>query len=378
MDFILDKDQELIQKLAREFAQNKILPLVKEIDKEDKLPLEIWEGFAEVGLLGIVFPEELDGVGGGYESYILALEQLARVSAGAATALAVHVTPIEAINIYGTQVQKEKYVPSGVRGECRASFAFTEPGTGSDPRQLTTTAIRQGDHYVLNGTKRFISNGGYPGPMVIFAKEGEQGICSAFILDKFCEGYSVSTPWEKIGLFGSPVFDVFLDNVKVPEENRLGKAGQGFEILLLGIALGKIGTSTVALGGILAAYEESVKYAKAKIHRGQSIAKFQAIQLKIGHLAAKYQSARWMCYRLGTLANNIENAAQFQAEAALVKGYVSDTAVEAAILAVNVHASYGLMREYPAERIYRDAIIAPHIEGVSDMQRVIFANSVLR
>ncbi len=378
MEFTLNQDQEFIQKTARDFAQEKILPLAEEIDRKNELPPDIWEGLCDLGLPGMVFPDEYGGAEAGYDSYVLALEQIARASGGVATALAVHVTALGAIKLFGTKSQKAKYLPQGIDGEFKASFAFTEPDTGSDPKQLTTTAVRNGDYYILNGTKRFITNSGYQGPMTVFAKEGDEGVCTAFLIDKFCEGYSLSSPWEKVGLHGSPVYDVFLDNVKVPVENVLGQSGKGFEILLQGIAFGKIGTSTVALGGILAAFEEAVKYAKEKMHRGQPITKFQAIQLKIGHLAAKYESARWMCYRLGALANNVDNPQKFQADAALVKGYVSDTAVDAAILACNVHASYGVMAEYAAERLYRDAIIAPHIEGVSDLQRIISAGAVLR
>lgn len=377
VDFKLSKEQELIQKAAREYAINAILPLAKQIDEEDKIPQEIWDGLAELGFMGIPFEDELGGGGADYECYVLAQEQIARASSGVATALSVHTTGLDAIAIFGNKKQKEKYIPLGCSGKSKSSFAFTEPGTGSDPKQLTTIATREGDYYVINGVKRFITNAGYEGPMVIFCKDSDTGDCSAYILDKFNEGYSLSKPWEKIGAHGSPVFDVYLKDVKVPAANLLGKPGQGFSILLLGIAMGKVGTSTIALGGMLAAYEEAVKYAKEKLHRGKPIAKFQAIQLKIAHIAAKYQSVRWMCYRLGTLANDIKDAAQFQAEVALVKGYASDTAVEVAKLAMDVHASYGVTKDYPVERIYRDAIIAPQIEGVSDMQRIIFASSVL-
>jgi len=377
MDFKLTKEQELIQKAAREYAMSTILPLAKQIDAEDKIPQEIWDGLAELGFMGIPFEEELGGGGADYEYYVLAQEQIARASAGVATALSVHTTGLDVISIFGTQEQKEKYIPKGCSGKAKTSFAFTEPGTGSDPKQLTTIATRDGDYYVLNGVKRFITNAGYEGPMVIFCKDADTGECSAYIMDKFTEGYSLSKPWEKIGANGSPIFDVYLKNVKVPVENLLGEPGKGFPILLLGIAMGKVGTSTIALGGMLAAYEESVKYAKEKLHRGKPIAKFQAIQLKIAHIAAKYNSVRWMCYRAGTLANDIKDPGQFQAEVAMVKGYASDTAVEAAKLAMDIHASYGLTKDYPVERIYRDAIIAPQIEGVSDMQRIIFANSVL-
>jgi alkylation response protein AidB-like acyl-CoA dehydrogenase len=382
MDFKLSKEQELIQKAAREFATHTIMPLAKQIDEEDKIPQEIWDALAELGLLGIPFAEEFGGGGAGYECYVLALEQIARASSGLATVISVLTMASDVIAIFGTPEQKAKYIPKACSGEIRPSFAFTEPGTGSDPKQLTTVAARQDNYYIINGTKRFISNAAYEGPIILFCKDADTGRIHAFIVDKFCEGYFISKPWEKIGGHGSPIYDVYLKDVKVPAANMLGNPGQGFDILLLGIAMGKIGTSTIALGGMLAAYELAVKYAKEKLHRGEPIAKFQAIQLKIGHIAAKYQSARWMCYRLGTLANtimakDIKDAAQFQAEAALVKGYTSDTAVEVANLAMNVHASYGLTKDYEIEKIYRDAIIAPQIEGVSDIQRIIFANSVL-
>lgn len=382
MDFKLNKEQQLIQKAARDFATNTIMPLVKQIEEEDKIPQQVWDGLADLGFLGLPFEEEFGGGEAGYENYVLVQEQISRVSSGVGTAFSVHVMGTDVISLFGTQEQKEKYLPKACRGEWKPSFAFTEPGTGSDPKQLTTTATRDGDFIVINGVKRFISNAGYEGPMILFCKDTDTGGFSAYIVDKFCEGYSLSKSWDKIGGHGSPIYDVYFKDVRIPSSNLLGQAGKGFDILLLGIAFGKVGTSTIALGGILAAYEAAVKYAKEKLHRGQPIAKFQAIQLKIGHLAAKYYSTCWMCYRLGFLANDIminkkTNPGEFPAEAALVKSYASDTAVEAAKLAMDVHASYGLTKDYPVERIYRDAIIAPQIEGVSDMQRIIFASSVL-
>lgn len=382
MDFKLSKEQELIQKAARDFATNTIMPLVKQIEEEDKVPQQVWDGLAELGFLGLPFEEKFGGGEAGYENYVLVQEQISRVSSGVGTAFSVYLMGSDVIALFGTEEQREKYLPKLCRGELKPSFAFTEPGTGSDPKQLTTVAVREGDSIVINGVKRFITNAAYEGPMVVFCKDADTGGFSAYIVDKFCEGYSLSKSWEKIGCHGSPIFDVYLKDVRIPVANLIGEAGKGFDILLLGIAFGKVGTSTIALGGILASYEEAVKYAKEKLHRGQPIAKFQAIQLKIGHLAAKYYSTCWMCYRLGMLANDImskkaTNTSQFQAEAALVKGYVSDTAVEATKLAMDVHASYGLTKDYPIERIYRDAIIAPQIEGVSDMQRIIFANSIL-
>lgn len=382
MDFKLSKEQQLIQKAARDFATNTIMPLIKQIEEEDKVPQQVWDGLADLGFLGLPFEERFGGGEAGYENYVLVQEQISRISSGVGTAFSVHLMGSDVIALFGTEEQQEKYLPRLCRGELKPSFAFTEPGTGSDPKQLTTIATRDGDSIVINGVKRFITNAAYEGPMIVFCKDADTGGTSAYIIDKLCEGYSLSEPWEKIGGHGSPIFDVYLKDIRIPANNLIGETGKGFNILLLGIAFGKIGTSTIALGGALAAYEAAVKYAKEKLHRGQPIAKFQAIQLKIGHLAAKYYSTCWMCYRLGTLANDIiskktTNTSQFQAEAALVKGYASDTAVEAAKLAMDVHASYGLTKDYPAERIYRDAIIAPQIEGVSDMQRIIYANSIL-
>lgn len=382
MDFKLTDEQQLIQEAAREYAATVITPLVEQIEEEDKVPDEILAGLADLGFFGLPFEEKYGGSAAGYENYVLVQEQISRACSGVGTIYSVHMMGSDVISIFGTEAHREYYLPKCCSGELKASFAFTEAGTGSDPKQLTTIASREGDTVVINGSKRFISAAGYPGPIVLFCKDADDGGCSAYLVDKFCEGYSLPTTWPKIGGHGSPIYDVDFKDVRIPASNLLGEKGKGFNILLLGIAFGKIGTSAIALGGILASYEEALKYAKEKLHRGKPIAKFQAIQLKIGHIAAKYHSARWMCYRLGTLANDIlanriTNAYEFQAEAALVKGFVSDTAVEAAKLAMDVHASYGLTKDFPMERIYRDAIIAPQIEGVSDMQRVIFANFVL-
>lgn len=378
MDFNLSKEQSLLQQMAREFAEKSIGPVAKQIDEESRIPEEILAEMAELELFGIPFSEEYGGADGGYDGYVLVMEQIAKVSGGVAMTMAAHTLGLGAISAFGTEEQKKKYMVPGCKGKHIVSFAFTEPGTGSDPKQLTSTATRNGDFYILNGTKRFISNANFPGAMVVFARETESGEVTAFILDKWAEGYSISEPWEKIGMHGGQLLDVYMKDVKVPAENLLGKVGQGFPILLLGIALGKIGTSTAALGGTLAAFEEAVKYAREKTHRGQPIAKFQAIQLKIADLAIKYETARWLCYRLGCLANNIKDPASFATEAALVKAYCGDNVVDAARIAVDVHGSYGLMRDYTIERVYRDAIIGPEIEGVADMQKMIVAGSILK
>ncbi len=377
MEFSLNKEQLLIQQVAQEFAEKHLEPLADLIDKGNKTPDEIMKGLAELDLVGLPFKEEYGGAEAGYDCYVLAMEQLSKVSSGPAIAISVNCLGLGAIDKFGTEEQKKKYMPKACKGEHMASFAFTEPVTGSDPKQITSNAVKEGDHYIINGTKRFITNANYPGPMVLFATDSESGKPTAFIVEKFCEGYSVSEPWEKIGYHGGELLDVYFKDVKVPAENILGKVGGGFPVLTFGIAFGKVGISSVALGGILSCYDEAVKYAKEKTHRGGPIAKFQAIQLRIADLAMKYESCRWLTYRLGYLANDVKDQGVFAKEAALTKTFVCETFADAARIAVDVHGSYGLMADYKVSRLYRDAIMGPQVEGVADMQKMIVAGIVL-
>ncbi|HZJ83962.1 MAG TPA: acyl-CoA dehydrogenase family protein [Syntrophomonadaceae bacterium] len=377
MNFELTKEQQLIQKAAREFAQKAIMPNLQKLESQDKIPDDILEGIADLELFGMPFEEEYGGAGSGYDSYVLALEQIARVSSGVALVISVNILGLSAIKEFGTEEQKQRFMVPCCKGEQLASFAFTEAGTGSDPKQIVTTAVKEGNHYIINGTKRFISNANYPGPMVVFARDDESNEVSAFIVDKLCEGYSLSEPWAKAGMHGSRLLDVYLENVKVPKENLLGSLGQGFPVLLLGIAYGKVGVGASALGGILAAYEESINYAREKMHRDKSIAKFTSIQLKIADIVMKYEAARWLAYRIGHIANK-GNANELMKEVAISKTFITETMVDVARIAMDIHGSYGLMKDYRILQIYNDAIIGPQIEGVNDVQKMIIAASVLR
>ncbi len=377
MDFNLSKEQLLIQKMARDFAEKYIEPVAEQIDRENQIPQAILEGLAGLDLFGIPFPEEYGGAGGGYDGYVLAMEQIARVSGGIALTISAHSLGLSAISVFGTEEQKQKYLVPGCKGEHIASFAFTEPATGSDPKQITTTAVKDGDYYIINGTKRFISNANWPGAIILFARDSESGQPSGFIVDKSCPGCSLSEPWDKIGMHGGMLLDVYLKDVKVPAANILSGPGMGYPILQLGISFGKVGVSSVALGGMLAAYEEGLKYAREKTHRDKPIAKFQAIQLKIADMAIKYEAARWLAYRLGCLANNVKDPRQFAKEAALTKTFVCEAATEVTRLAMDIHGSYGLMNDYKIARLYKDTIIGPQIEGVADMQKMIIAGVTL-
>jgi alkylation response protein AidB-like acyl-CoA dehydrogenase len=279
--------------------------------------------------------------------------------------------------MFGSEEQKKKYMPPACKGEHIVSFAFTEPGTGSDPKQITSTALKDGDSFILNGTKRFISNANFPGPMVVFAKESESGKITAFILEKFCEGYSVSEHWDKNGMHGGPLVDVYMKDVRIPAQNVLGQIGMGYAILQMGISFGKVGVSSTALGGILSAFNESVKYAREKTHRDLPIARFSSVQALIADIAGKYEACKWLTYRLAYQADHFKDPRQFAKDAALTKTFVCERMVDAARQAMAVHGSYGLMRDYKIERIWRDCIMGPQIEGVSDMQKVIVAGVIL-
>lgn len=377
MDFKLSKEQELIQKTAREFAEKYISPIANQIDRENKVPPEIYKKMAELELFGIPFPEKYGGSEAGYACYPLAVEQIAKASSGVALTLSVNSLGLSAIKAFGTEEQKEQFMTPACKGDKIASFAFTEPGTGSDPKQITTRAVKDGDDYFLNGTKRFISAAEMPGPIVIFANDDETAKTTAFIAEKHCPGYTVSEPWHKIGMRGGQMLDVYLKDVRVPAKNILGPKGQGYWVLQAGIAFGKVGVSSAALGGMQAALELSVKYAREKPHRDKTISKFQGVQTAIARIAEKTEAARWLCYRLGFLAETMTDLRLFAREAALTKAFVTEAAVEVSRLAVGVHGSYGLMEDYAVERIYRDMITGEQVEGVNDMQRVITASLLL-
>ncbi len=378
MDFQLTKEEQLIQGAAREFAEKEIGPAVEEIVASNRVPDEVLAGLRELDLFALPVPEAYGGAEAGYVCYILAMEQIARVCPGVAVILSVNNLAAAAVNIFGTEEQKKRYIPQGTRGDTAFSFAFTEPGTGSDPKQLAATAKKDGDHYVLNGTKRFITNSSYRGPIIVFARETGTDQVNGFILDKFCEGYSVSEPWNKMGVKGAPLHDVYLRDVRIPAENVLGGPGKGFWILKVAMALGKIGISSIFLGAMLAAYEEGLRYAVEKTHRGEPIAKFQAIQMAVADMFMKYEACRWMTYRLGSLAERAKDKGDILKDSAATKIFVTETAVDVARISMGIHGSYGVMEDYRISRLWKDVIFGPQVEGVSHLLKVLVAGEILR
>ena len=379
MEFIRNELQETIRSSAVDFAQNYLKPRVEEIETAEQFPEDLFHIMADMGFLSLSYPESYGGLGAGYLTLSMVLEEIARVSPSAATLLTVCLLPLDAIHLFGTEAQKQKYLVPGIQGAYRGSLAFTEPGTGSDPKQLTTVAKGGNGKYLISGTKRFISNAAYKGPIVVVARDEGADTCTAYIVEKFCKGYSLSKPWDKIGLHGSHVYDVFLDDVEVTKADILGGYGKGFDLLIGTTTYGKLAFSAVFTGIMDGVYDLAVKYAKEKLHRGSPISKFPSMQDKAARVAANTLSSRLMLYKAAEDADTITNdIRRVQASAALVKGYIADLAVETCTMALNMHASYGVTAEYQVERFLRDAVIAPNIEGSADIQRLIAGSYILK
>lgn len=379
MEFRLNEEQEGIRQLAQDIAERTIAPLSEEIDKTHTTPIEVFKEIADAGFLAIPFPEEYGGLELGNIALMCAIEEIAKKSPSVAVSTLVCISFLEAIKNYGTEEQKQKYLPAGIAGEFRGSLAFTEPGTGSDPKQITTTAKKDGDYFILNGTKRFITNATYEGPILLFARDNETNNVTAFVFDKLGEGYSTSSAWETIGMHGSGIYDVFLDNVRVHKSCILGEQGNGFPILLGTVAHSKVALCATFVGTMAASYELAVRYAKEKLHRDKPIGeKFQAIQIKLAKIAGMVQSARLLTLNLAEKSDDRSDLDYMKAWVGMTKAYVSDLSVECNLNCMNVLGAYGVCDEYKVERFLRDSLIAPHIEGVSDLQRVIAGGYIMK
>jgi alkylation response protein AidB-like acyl-CoA dehydrogenase len=377
MNFEYSEEQNAILDVVRTFCKAEIEPNIEYIERENHMPENFAKKMGDAGLMGITLPEEYGGMAMSHDCLMAAMIEMARTSAAATCFLISHLSGMEIIRKHGPAELKDKYVAAAAAGDIVTCMAFTEPGTGGDPKQLVTTAREEGDHIILNGVKRFITNASYPGPMVVWAKDAETGNCSAYVIDKFCKGFSLSNPWEKVGMMGSPVFDVFLDDVTIPKSSLLGAKGEGFEILLSESSVGKMSHAAIAAGLKEAARARAVRYANEKLPRGKPISeKFQAIQLKLAKICEQSESAKWMIYRCAHYADEGTDTPDFKAYASLVKGYAADLAPEVILMAMNVLGPYGTMEEYSVERYMRDALIGPHIEVVSDVQRVIYAKYI--
>ena len=378
MNFDLSEDQIMLRELVRNFAQKEIAPKIGLFEDKHLFPKEIIDGLAGIGILGMTVPPEFGGNRTDYLSLILALEELARVSATVCVIVSVHTLLFcNSILRFGSDGQKQKYLPLAARGEILGAFSLTEPGAGSDATNLKTKAVRSGDEYILNGTKAWVTSGGEADALIVIAQtvmEAGAPRLSAFIVEKGIPGCKVTKIEEKMGLHSSPTVMISFEDCRVPVENRLGEEGRGAAIALAGLDGSRIGIAAQAVGLSEQALERAVSYAKQREAFGKKIAEFQALQFMMADMATLIEAGRLLTYRAADLC---DRGRPFGKEAAMAKLFASEAANKIAYLALQIHGGYGYSKEYEVERIYRDARVLSIYEGTSEIQRLVIARKLL-
>ncbi len=379
MDFRLTKEQEMIKSMVSEFAEKEVKPHASEIDETGEFPWETIRKMAKLNLLGLPIPKEYGGAGVDTVSYAIAVEEISKRCASTGVIMSVHTSVgTYPIYLFGSEEQKGRFVVPLAKGERIGAFALTEPSAGSDASAIQTTATLDNDHYVLNGSKIFITNGGVAGSVVVMAmtdkSKGHRGI-SAFIVEKGTEGFSLGSKEKTMGMIGSDTTELVFENCAVPKENLLGEEGMGFRIAMKALDGGRIGIAAQALGIAEAALEESVKYAKEREQFGRPIAKFQAIQWMIANMATEIEAARMLVYQAAYLKDKGVN---FSKDAAMAKCYASEVAMRSTTKALQIHGGYGYTKDYPIERFFRDAKVTEIYEGTSEIQRLVIASNLLK
>lgn len=379
MEFSFSKEQEMISKLARTFAENELEPAAAEVDASHTFPTENFQKMAKLGFTGIGVPKEYGGVGGGTTEKVIIVSAFARKCMASAAILSIHLIAPQAIAKYGTEAQKHKYLPRLTAGGELGAFALTEPNAGSDAGSAKTTAILDPgtNEYVLNGTKCFISGGSRANVLVVFAltdpAKGLRGM-SAIIVERGTPGFSVGKVEDKMGLAGSETAELIFEDCRVPAENLLGREGQGFKIAMAALDGARIGVGAQAVGVAEEAVELSARYMHERVQFGKEIAALQGLQWYIAEMATKTEAAKWLVYYAAYLA---DSGKPFTKEAAMCKLNASENARYTTNLALQIHGGYGYMKDYPLERMYRDAKITEIYEGTSEIHKVVIARSVL-
>ncbi|EMI11328.1 acyl-CoA dehydrogenase [Anoxybacillus salavatliensis] len=379
MNLHFTEEQQMMRQMVREFAANEIAPFVERMERGE-FPRPILEKMAELGLMGITVPEQYGGAGMDFTSYIIAIHEISKVSATVGVILSVHTSVgTNPILYFGTEEQKQKYVPKLARGEYLGAFCLTEPGSGSDAASLKTTAVRDGDHYVLNGSKVFITNGGEADTYIVFARtnleeKGSKGV-SAFIVEKQTPGLVIGKDEKKMGLHGSRTVQLSFEDMRVPAENLLGQEGDGFKIAMANLDSGRIGIAAQSLGIAEAALEHATSYAKERIQFGKPIAEQQGIAFKLADMATNVEAAKLLVYHAAFLRSNGMPCGK---EASMAKLFASKTAMENAIEAVQIFGGNGYTEDYPVERLFRDAKVCEIYEGTSEIQRLVISKHLLK
>jgi alkylation response protein AidB-like acyl-CoA dehydrogenase len=381
MKFELSETQQMVQSAARDFATRVIQPQAAAIDKEGRFPFDVIKGLAELGLLAVNVPDDLGGAGAGVVSYSLAMQEIARACASTAVTMAVTNMVGEVIAHFGSDAQKKAYCPRLANGELVAgAFALSEPGAGSDPGAMATTATKDGDGWVLDGAKQWITSGAHAGVMVVWARTGgrdthpgTRGI-SCFLVEKGTPGLKVGKAEDKMGIRGSNTVPLVFDGCRVPEGALLGELNGGFKIAMMALDGGRIGISSQAIGIARAAVEEAKRYALDRKAFDKPIAEFQAIQWKLADMQTELDAATLLALRAAWLK---ENGRVFSKEASMAKLFSTEAAVRICNHAVQILGGYGYIREFPVERFLRDVRVTTIYEGTSEVQRIVIARSVL-
>ena len=379
MDFALTDEQLEIKRLAREFVESEIAPHSLEWDEAQHFPLDLMKKLAELGFLGVLIPQEYGGAGLGYIEYVTIIEEIARVDGGIGLSVAAHNSLCSNhIYTFGSENQKRKYLPSLASGESLGAWGLTEPEAGSDASGTQTTAVHDGDVYVLNGSKTFTTHGTYGDIFVLMAvtdrSQDNYGI-SAFIMEKGTPGLRAGKKENKLGCRASDTSEVVLEDCRVPAENLLGEEGKGFINCLEILDGGRISIAAMAVGMAQGAFEASLKYARQRKQFGKPISEFQAIQWKLADMATEIEAARLLTYRAAYLKNQNKRTTK---ESSMAKLYASEVGVRVATEAVQIHGGYGYVKEYPVEKFYRDSKICTIGEGTSEIQRLVIARQLLR
>jgi butyryl-CoA dehydrogenase len=380
MDFTFAPEHVALRRMIREFAENEVAPIAAEIDREHKVPLEALRQLGKIGLLGVCFPQEYGGMGAGEAGYCILMEELGRICTSTATNVGAHIgIGAMAVHLGGSDEQKRKYLTPLAQGKKFAAFGLTEPDAGSDAAAIRTRAVREGDSWILDGGKVFITNGGYADIVTVMAVTdptlGARGGITAFIVETGWEGFKVAREEDKMGIRGTSTAELVFEELRVPHENVLGKVGEGFVVFMQSLDMGRLTLGAACLGGAQAALEASIHWAKTRKQFGVALAHKQSVQWMIANMATEIEALRSLVYRVAWLVDTHQPFAQL---AAMCKMYGSEVASRAIDMTLQIHGGLGYSRDYPVERNFRDARISEIFEGTNEIQRIVIASNIFR